>query len=77
MISAADLRRAAWTSSLGSALEYYDFALYSLASALIFGPLIFPSSDPSMALLASFGTYFVGFAARPFGGILLGTLGDH
>ena len=30
-ISAADLRRAAWTSSLGSALEYYDFALYSLA----------------------------------------------
>lgn len=76
-VSESDLRRAAWTSSLGSALEYYDFALYSLASALIFGPLIFPSSDPSMALLASFGTYFVGFAARPFGGILLGILGDR
>jgi hypothetical protein len=38
-----DLRLAAWTCSLGSALEYYDFALYSLASALIFGPLFFPS----------------------------------
>ncbi|MCX7081437.1 MAG: MFS transporter, partial [Pseudomonas sp.] len=34
-----DLHRAAWACSLGSALEYYDFALYTLASALIFGPL--------------------------------------
>lgn len=42
-VSSADLRRAAWTCSLGSALEYYDFALYSLASAIIFGPLFFPN----------------------------------
>lgn len=76
-VSSSDLRRAAWTSSLGSALEYYDFALYSLAAALIFGPLVFPTSDPSVALLSSFGTYFVGFAARPFGGILFGVLGDR
>lgn len=40
-VSSADLRRAAWTCSLGSALEYYDFALYSLTSAIIFGPLFF------------------------------------
>ena len=63
-ITDADLRRAAWASALGSALEYYDFALYSLASALIFGPLFFPSQDPTTALIASFGTYFVGFAVR-------------
>jgi MFS transporter, MHS family, metabolite:H+ symporter len=75
-ITTADLHRAAWASSLGSALEYYDFALYSLASALIFGPLFFPSQDPSVALLASFGTYFVGFAVRPVGGIFFGILGD-
>jgi hypothetical protein len=41
-VSSKDLGIAAWTCSLGSALEYYDFALYSLASALIFGPLFFP-----------------------------------
>lgn len=76
-VSEADLRRAAWSSSLGSALEYYDFALYSLASALIFGPLVFPSSDPGAALLASFATYFVGFAVRPIGGVLFGILGDR
>jgi hypothetical protein len=75
-ITTADLHRAAWASSLGSALEYYDFALYSLASALIFGPLFFPSQEPGVALLASFGTYFLGFAVRPLGGIVFGILGD-
>ena len=72
-----DLYRTAWAASLGSALEYYDFALYNLAAALIFGPLFFPSSDPAVGLIASFGTFFVGFAVRPIGGILFGSLGDR
>ncbi|SAL25534.1 MFS transporter [Caballeronia humi] len=76
-VTTSDLYRAAWAASLGSALEYYDFALYNLASALIFGPLFFPSSDPSMGLIASFGAYFLGFAIRPVGGIIFGTLGDR
>ncbi|WP_182958632.1 MFS transporter [Gluconacetobacter tumulisoli] len=76
-VTTADLRRAAWTSSLGSALEYYDFALYSLAAALVFGPLFFPRQSPSMALISSFGTYFLGFAVRPVGGILFGMMGDR
>jgi MHS family metabolite:H+ symporter-like MFS transporter len=65
-----------WASSIGSALEYYDFALYSLASALIFGRLFFPSSDPAVGLLASFGIYFLGFAVRPVGGAFFGIFGD-
>ncbi|MBC3192157.1 MHS family MFS transporter [Pseudonocardia sp. C8] len=76
-VTTADLRRAAWASSVGSALEYYDMALYSLAAALIFGPLFFPGGDPTTGLLLSFGTYFVGFAVRPLGGILFGRLGDR
>ncbi|MFD1559669.1 MFS transporter [Paraburkholderia silviterrae] len=76
-VSSADLYRAAWAASIGSALEYYDFALYNLASALIFGPLFFPSSDPAMGLIASFGAYFIGFAIRPVGGVLFGALGDR
>ncbi|XCI94032.1 MFS transporter (plasmid) [Komagataeibacter sucrofermentans] len=76
-LTVSELRRAAWTCSLGSALEYYDFALYSLASALVFGPLFFPSATPVTSLIASFATYFVGFAVRPIGGIVFGRLGDH
>ncbi|SAL06579.1 major facilitator transporter [Caballeronia calidae] len=76
-VTTSDLYRAAWAASLGSALEYYDFALYNLASALIFGPLFFPSSDPAIALIASFGAYFLGFAIRPVGGIIFGALGDR
>ena len=68
---------AAWTCSLGSALEYYDFALYSLASALIFGPLFFPIQAEGISQIASFATYFIGFAVRPVGGIVFGTLGDR
>ncbi|GBQ98153.1 MFS transporter [Asaia lannensis] len=76
-MSAAELRRAAWTCSIGSAMEYYDFALYSLASALIFAPLFFPSRIPGLGLVASFATYFIGFAVRPLGGIFFGRLGDR
>lgn len=71
------LRRATLASSVGSALEYYDFYIYGLASALIFGPLFFSPLGDSGATLASLGTYAVGFAARPIGGIIFGGLGDR
>ena len=74
---AANLKRATLASSIGSALEYYDFALYGLASALIFGQLFFPAMGASAALMASFGTYAVGFLARPVGGLFFGALGDR
>lgn len=76
-VTQADLYRAAWAASIGSALEYYDFALYNLASSIIFAPLFFPSSDPTVGLIASFGTYFLGFAIRPVGGVVFGILGDR
>lgn len=71
------LRRATLASSVGSALEYYDFYIYGLATALIFGPLFFSPLGPSGALIASFATYGVGFAARPFGGLIFGYIGDR
>ncbi|UNX55066.1 MHS family MFS transporter [Georgenia sp. TF02-10] len=76
-VTGADLRRAAWASSLGSAMEYYDFALYSLASALIFSELFFTDADPAVGRILSFGTYFLGFAVRPLGGLFFGSLGDR
>lgn len=74
---AANLRRATLASSVGSALEYYDFALYGLASALIFSKLFFSNLDPAVGLIASFATFGVGFVARPIGGLFFGTIGDR
>ncbi|MFJ4025740.1 MFS transporter [Paenarthrobacter sp. NPDC089989] len=77
VVEPEQLRRATLASSVGSALEYYDFYIYGLASALIFGPLFFKPLGDSGALIASFATYGVGFAARPFGGIFFGFIGDR
>lgn len=73
---AANLRRATLASSIGSALEYFDFALYGLSTALIFNVLFFSQDNPAMATVAAFATFGVGFLARPFGGLFFGVLGD-
>lgn len=70
------LRRAVLASSVGSALEYYDFYIYGLATALIIGPLFFKPWGPAGEAIAAAATYTVGFAARPIGGIIFGHLGD-
>ncbi|ANJ72408.1 MHS family MFS transporter [Ralstonia insidiosa] len=68
--------RAFIVSLSGTSLEWYDFAIYSSASALIFGGVFFPSGDPLSGTLLAFGTYAVGYVARPLGGVLFGRLGD-
>ncbi|MEL4357670.1 MULTISPECIES: MFS transporter [unclassified Luteococcus] len=73
---ADNLRRATLASSIGSALEYYDFALYGLCASLIFGKLFFPEFGGAKGTMASFAVLGVGFLARPLGGLIFGTLGD-
>ncbi|MFF6984646.1 MFS transporter [Streptomyces sp. NPDC008343] len=72
----ANKRRLMVASTVGTVMEWYDFNLYGLGAALIFGPLFFGSSSTG-ATLASFATFGVGFAARPIGGILFGHIGDR
>ncbi len=72
----SDRRRSALASTVGTALEWYDFALYGMASALIFPYVFFPEMTGAYAILASFATFGVGFFARPFGGLIVGSLGD-
>jgi metabolite-proton symporter len=73
----ASIRKVAIASFIGTTIEWYDFFLYGTASALIFGRLFFPNYDPLTGTLASFGTYAVGFIARPIGGIVCGHFGDR
>src|SRR3954463_11911015 len=68
--------RIALASVAGTALEYYDFAVYNTLAALVFKKLFFPSFDPLAGTLLSFATYWLGFLSRPIGGIVFGHLGD-
>ncbi|MBV8543090.1 MAG: MHS family MFS transporter [Pseudonocardiales bacterium] len=74
---AGQRRRAVLASTVGTAIELYDFFLYGTAAALVFPELFFPEQSASAGVLAAFGTYFVGFAARPVGAAVFGHFGDR
>jgi len=73
----AQLRKAVIASTIGTAIEWYDFFLYGTAAGLIFGKLYFPNEDALTATLAAFGTYFIGFVGRPIGAAIFGHYGDR
>ena len=71
------LRRAVIASTVGTAIEWYDFFLYSTVTGLVFAKLFFPNSDPWVGTLEAFGIYAVGFIARPIGAAIFGHYGDR
>src|SRR5918996_3207113 len=71
------LGRVIMASLVGTTIEWYDFFLYGSAAALVFNRLFFPSSDPLTGTFLAFGTYALGFVARPIGGIVFGHFGDR
>ena len=71
------LRRAVLASTVGTAIEWYDFFLYSTVSGLVFARLFFPRSDPLVGTLEAFAVYAVGFVARPVGAAIFGHYGDR
>lgn len=62
--------------TIGNALEFYDFVIYSFFAATI-GALFFPAESPTVQLLLSLATYGVGFFLRPLGGVVLGRYADR
>src|SRR5499427_1220945 len=73
----SDIKRIVVSSVIGTAVEWYDFLIYGTASALVFNKLYFPLSDPTLSTIAAFGTYAVGFFARPLGAAIFGHFGDR
>lgn len=76
-LSVKDANKVAVGALIGTALEWYDFFLFSAAAALIFNVQYFTSENATAAALASFATFGVGLAARPIGGIIFGRMGDR
>lgn len=70
-------RRAVVSGTLGSAIEYFDFAIYGALSATLFPTLFFSELGSTGGLVASFATFGVGFFARPLGALAFGHYGDR
>ena len=76
-VSSLERKQVVWSSVIGTTVEWYDFLIYGTASALVFSKLFFPSFDPVVGSIAAFGSYAVGFLARPLGGAIFGHFGDR
>lgn len=75
--STKDLTKAAVSGWLGTAMEFMDFQLYSLAAAIVFNRIFFPDVSPAIGLIAAMATYGVGYVARLVGAIYFGRMGDR
>ena len=72
-----ELSKAAVSGWLGTAMEFMDFQLYSLAAAIVFNKIFFPDVSPMIGLIAAMATYGVGYVARLVGAIYFGRMGDR
>jgi MFS transporter, MHS family, shikimate and dehydroshikimate transport protein len=71
------VRKVAFASSAGNAIELYDFLIYGTASAVVLNKLFFPTGDPRVGTLLAFATFGVGFLVRPLGALVIGHFGDR
>lgn len=76
LITGSDRRRALFGSAIGSTIEWYDYFLYGTMSAIVFGKLFFPSSDPVTSQLLALASFALAFLIRPIGGIVFSHIGD-
>jgi len=78
--SESGIARSQWRviilASLGGALEFYDFVVYSTFAQYI-GNAFFPASDALITTMRSFTVFAVGYLARPVGGLVLSHFGDR
>ncbi|MFC6022088.1 MFS transporter [Plantactinospora solaniradicis] len=64
-------------SFIGTSIEWYDYYIFGTAAALVFGSLFYPEFSSVAGTLAAFGTFAVGFIARPLGAMVIGHFGDR
>ncbi|ASN51373.1 MFS transporter [Sinomonas sp. R1AF57] len=74
--SAANQRRVAFATIIGTTIEWYDFFIYATGAALVFAELFFKPAGNDIALLLSFATVGISFLFRPLGAFLAGHFGD-
>lgn len=68
--------RVAVASGVGTIMEFYDFAIYGTATALVFNKIFFNVDDPWFGTFLGFATFAVGFVMAPIGALIFGHFGD-
>jgi MHS family proline/betaine transporter-like MFS transporter len=63
-------------TTIGNALEYYDFTVYGFLT-LVIGKLFFPTAGSYQQLLLAIASFGVGFVMRPLGGVVIGAYADR
>ncbi|GIZ18116.1 MULTISPECIES: MFS transporter [Citrobacter] len=71
------IRKVMFASISGTVIEWYDYSLYGAAAGLVINKLYFPNLSPTIATLAAFLTFAVGFVSRPLGGVIIAHIGDR
>mgnify|MGYP001328647322 CR=1 FL=1 len=69
-------KKVAGAALIGNTVEWYDFYIFGMCSALIFPKVFFPDVNPAIAFIVAMSSYAVGFIARPIGALLFGHFGD-
>ncbi|MET4100312.1 MHS family alpha-ketoglutarate permease-like MFS transporter [Agrococcus sp. UYP10] len=69
-------RKAIVAGSIGNAVEFVDWAIYSTFSS-IFAHHFFPPGDDIAALLSTLAIFAVGFIMRPVGAAVMGSYADR
>jgi len=76
-ISRTQTRRLAIGAGAGTSLEFFDFSIYTVASALVFPSIFFAGdTDPWFASFMSLATYTLGYIVAPVGAVVMGWYGD-
>ena len=75
-LSAGEVRRVIFASSLGTVFEWYDFYLYGSLAAVISKQFFAGVANPNTAFIFALLAFAAGFAVRPFGAIVFGRIGD-
>src|SRR5919109_2456564 len=73
----SQMRRVLFASTVGTAIEWYDYFVYGTVGALVFPKLFFPKQDETAGILEVFAIFFLGFLARPVGAFIFGHFGDR
>lgn len=71
-----NLYKTLFATCVGNALEWFDIAVYAFFASYI-AHAFFPTEDPSVSMLLTFGSFGVSFLIRPLGAIVLGAYADR